>query len=96
MADITYTVNEETFAVEVFSSDTPDAPFLFQPDWPNCEPWASAEEATEWAEEFVSYYTKQTNVPPRAHREDAPEPEVANDPEAAPVEEALAEESVGE
>lgn len=30
-----------------------EAPFALQPDWPDGTPWASAEEATAWAELYI-------------------------------------------
>jgi hypothetical protein len=70
---ITYTVNPETFLVEIFSP-LQEEPFIYQPDWPNGDAWLSIEEATEWAEEFVAFYNKETNIPPRSWKDHSPEP----------------------
>lgn len=48
-----YTVmQEEPYTIEVFY-DGADVPGLRQPFWPNGEPWESAEEAEEWALQFI-------------------------------------------
>jgi hypothetical protein len=44
-------------AIRIWDSETPneqDAPFMFQPDWPDTTPWASLAEATDWAEVFIA------------------------------------------
>jgi hypothetical protein len=89
--DITYTVNPETFLVEIFSSEQ-EAPFIYQPDWPSGAPFESAEDADGWAQEFIAYYKQDSNIPPRSYKDHSPEPVIFDDPEAAPVEEAPAEE----
>lgn len=71
--EITYKVNDETFLVEIFSP-IQEEPFIYQPDWPNGDPFESVEDATEWAEEFVAYFNKETNIPPRNFKEHEPEP----------------------
>lgn len=68
---ITYTVNPETFLVEIFSSGQ-EFPFIHQPNWPNGDSFESVEDATAWAEEFVAYYNKETNVPPRNFKDHQP------------------------
>jgi hypothetical protein len=42
----------ENNTVELFS-DTQEAPFIRQPNWPNQAPWADAAEARSWAEMYV-------------------------------------------
>lgn len=71
---ITYTVNPETFLVEVFSPDQ-EFPFLVQPDWPTGDPFETFEDADAWAQEFVAYYNRETNVPPRNFKDHEPEEE---------------------
>jgi|GEM_PF-5939387 len=51
-----YEIDESTFAVKVFS-DGEDAPFLFQPDYPNGDAFSSVDEATTWAEAFIASVT---------------------------------------
>jgi hypothetical protein len=44
-------------AIRIWDSETPnegDAPFMFQPDWPDVTPWADAAQATDWAEVFIA------------------------------------------
>lgn len=40
-------------AVKIFVEGQ-DAPMIFQPTWPDGTSWASAEEASEWAQTYVS------------------------------------------
>lgn len=43
-------------AIRVWDDENPnenDAPFFFQPDWPDATPWASKAEAKAWAELFI-------------------------------------------
>ena len=43
-------------AIRVWDNENPnenDAPFAFQPDWPDTTPWASKAEAKAWAELFI-------------------------------------------
>jgi hypothetical protein len=47
-----YEIEDGTFAVSVFYDDN-DFPSLYQPHWPSGQNWASAEEATAWAELYV-------------------------------------------
>jgi hypothetical protein len=42
----------ENNTVELFN-DTQEAPFIRQPQWPNGQAWASADEARGWAEMYV-------------------------------------------
>ena len=88
---ITYTVNPETFLVEIFSPDQ-ELPFIHQPDWPTGDPFESLEDATAWAEEFVAYYNKETDVPPRNYKDHQPEAE----DRSAPVEEVSPTEGTSE
>lgn len=39
-------------AIRVFN-DGEDFPVAFQPDWPDTTPWASADEAKQWAELLI-------------------------------------------
>ena len=48
-----YEIEEGTNAVRVFYPDS-DVASLFQPDWPNQEPWADAAEATAWAQLYIA------------------------------------------
>jgi len=44
-------------AIRVWDNENPnenDAPFMFQPDWPDVTPWADAAQATDWAEVFIA------------------------------------------
>lgn len=77
--EITYKIDPGTFTVEIFSSEN-EAPFLYQPDWPTGEAWASLEEATEWTESFIAHYKGETDLPPKMFRDDVPQPIVAEDP----------------
>lgn len=86
MAITTYQVNPESFLVEIFSDETGDVPFISQPQWPNGDSWESAEEADAWAQEFIAFSTRESNIPPRSFRDDQPEPFIFDDPAAAPVE----------
>lgn len=54
MSNYRYEV-DETNAVRIWNAaDAEDAaPFLFQPDWPDTTPWASEEEAREWATTYI-------------------------------------------
>ena len=48
---------DNTNAIRIWDTETPnenDAPFLFQPDWPDVTPWDSAEEASDWADYFIA------------------------------------------
>jgi len=43
-------------AIRIWDNETPnegDAPFMFQPDFPDATPWADAAQATDWAEVFI-------------------------------------------
>jgi hypothetical protein len=44
-------------AIRIWDNENPnenDAPFMFQPDWPDVTPWANAGESTHWAEVFIA------------------------------------------
>lgn len=44
-------------AIKIWDNDNPnenDAPFMFQPDWPDLTPWESKAQATNWAEVFIA------------------------------------------
>lgn len=51
--NLRYEINEETFEVLVFYPDS-TVPSLRQPNWPDMTPWASYEEAEEWATLYVA------------------------------------------
>ncbi len=71
--EITYKINPNSFLVEIFSP-IQEEPFIYQPDWPNGDAWESAEEAEEWAKEFIAFFKKETNIPARSWRNHEPEP----------------------
>lgn len=55
MSRYKYEVDKDN-AIRVWDNENPnenDAPFFFQPDWPNETPWASKAEAEDWAKLFV-------------------------------------------
>lgn len=43
-------------AVRIYVNDS-QVPMLFQPTWPNQTPWASSEEASQWAELYIAAAT---------------------------------------
>lgn len=47
--NLTYSVDNSDFSVKIYSDDRSE-PIIYQPDWPNGTPWASAEEAESWAQ----------------------------------------------
>lgn len=50
-----YEIDNEN-AIRIWDDANPNelgAPFFFQPDWPDATPWASKDEAKEWAELFI-------------------------------------------
>lgn len=47
--NLTYTVDPVTFAVNIFTEGR-NEPIVYQPDWPNSNPWASSAEASLWAQ----------------------------------------------
>jgi len=50
-----YEVNNKN-EVKVWDNENPnenDAPFFFQPDWPDGTPWANKSEAEDWAQVFI-------------------------------------------
>jgi hypothetical protein len=61
-----------------------DAPFFFQPDWPDTTPWASKEEAEDWALVFVeSLENPESEFMPGNGPDNHPAPRP--EPEAAPA-----------
>ena len=50
---IRYEIEEVTNAVRVFYDDN-DFATLFQPNWPDNEPWADAVEAENWAKLYIA------------------------------------------
>lgn len=44
-------------AISIWDAENPndkDAPFMFQPDWPDTTPWANKTEAEAWAKAFIA------------------------------------------
>ena len=63
MPNMHYTVDPDTFHVRVYNDESPNesgAPFLFQPDWPNGDAWATKAQATAWAEAVLASYADET------------------------------------
>lgn len=55
MSNYKYEVDSKN-EIKVWDLDSPnenDAPFFYQPTWPDNTPWASKQEATDWAELFI-------------------------------------------
>ena len=48
-----YEIEDGTHAIRVYY-DGADVAGLYQPHWPNGEPWSSAKEAEEWAKLFLA------------------------------------------
>jgi len=79
-------------AIRIWDSENPnegDAPFLFQPDWPDVTPWADAAQATDWAEVFIAALVDPLSEfvagnSPDTHPAIRPEPEPEPEPEIAP------------
>lgn len=47
---------DESNAISVWDYEVPNeanAPFFYQPEWPNGTPWASKAEAKAWADLFI-------------------------------------------
>jgi hypothetical protein len=47
-------------AIRIWDNEVPspnNAPFFFQPTWPDTTPWASKAEAENWAEVFIENFT---------------------------------------
>jgi len=71
-------------AIRVWDNETPnenDAPFMFQPDWPDVTPWADAAQATDWAEVFIASLENSDSEfvagnSPDSHPAIRPEPEL--------------------
>lgn len=47
--NLTYTVDNNTFAVSIYTSDNP-IPIIYQPNWPNGTLWDDANDASLWAQ----------------------------------------------
>jgi hypothetical protein len=48
---------DDVLAVRIFDDENPNengAPFLYQPDQPDANPWENLESAQEWADAFVA------------------------------------------
>ena len=59
-----YEIDEE-YAVRIWS-DNEEHPFMFQPHYPNLDPFDSEEEAAKWAEAFIKQATDDTRTIPYA------------------------------
>lgn len=60
----TYEIDENN-AVRIWSLRKPlpgNAPSLFQPSWPDQTPWASKEEAENWAKAFIECREDETGT----------------------------------
>jgi hypothetical protein len=55
MSNYTYEIDEDG-AVSI-SVEGQEAPMIFQPTWPDGTAWASEEEASEWAQTYISSLT---------------------------------------
>jgi len=72
-------------AIRVWDNENPnegDAPFMFQPDWPDTTAWESAAQATDWAEVFIASLLDPLSEfvagnSPDAHPAIRPQPEIA-------------------
>ena len=70
--------------VRVWDNENPnegDAPFMFQPDWPDTTAWADAAQATDWAEVFIASLIDPLSEliagnSPETHPAIRPEPEI--------------------
>lgn len=54
-----YEIDPDNFAVRVFYEGA-DVPSLYQPNYPDTTPWASAAEAEEWAMLYVASVEDET------------------------------------
>jgi len=55
MARYSYLIDKNN-AISFFDAENPnenDAPFMFQPDWPDTTPWSSVIEASRWADQLI-------------------------------------------
>jgi hypothetical protein len=70
-------------AIRVWDNENPNeenAPFFFQPDWPNETPWASRAEAENWAQVFIESLVNPESEfvagsSPETHPATRPEPQ---------------------
>jgi hypothetical protein len=70
-------------AIRVWDNENPNeenAPFFFQPDWPNETPWASRAEAENWAQVFIESLVNPESefvagASPETHPAPRPEPQ---------------------
>lgn len=86
MSRYTYEIDDNN-ALRMWDAEVPNennAPFLFQPNWPNGVAWADAQEAAGWADAFITSL------------EDPNSPLVAGDGPDAPVKERVVETTVEE
>lgn len=68
-----YEIEKTTNAVRIFVEGR-EAPTIFQPNYPNGQPWASAEDAENWAQLYIAsvedesapYAPAEPGVPGRA------------------------------
>lgn len=59
--------DDEGFAIRCWDDGNPNeknAPFLYQPTWPNNTPWATKAEAEFWAEAFIKMMEDPKNGRP--------------------------------
>jgi len=76
-------------AIRIWDNETPnegDAPFMFQPDWPDVTPWEDSAQATDWAEVFIASLVDPESEfvagnSPDTHPAQRPEPEPEETPE---------------
>jgi len=55
---------DENNEIRIWDLDNPnelDAPFLYQPTWPDMTPWGSREEAESWALAFIDSRNEESN-----------------------------------
>jgi hypothetical protein len=70
-------------AIRVWDNENPnenDAPFFYQPDWPNATPWATKAEAETWVQVFIESLENPESEfvagdSPDNHPKPRPEPE---------------------
>lgn len=68
MRNLRYEIDDnEGFAIRAWDDDNPNegnAPFLYQPDWPSGNPWASRQEAETWAQQLIAMMQDHRNGRP--------------------------------
>ena len=53
MGKFSYTVDDDTFHVRIYSTDQVP-PVIFQPNYPDNRPWENKEAAAAWAEQCIA------------------------------------------